>query len=86
MIGIFCADKHHTGKGLLCRECRELLEYAFMRLDKCPFGADKGPCAKCPIHCYKPRMRDRVRAVMAYAGKHLIDGRRGKFKKETGEH
>jgi len=43
-------------------------------------------------------MRDRVRAVMAYAGprmikkhpvlavKHLIDGRRGKFKKETGEH
>ncbi len=94
MVGIFCADKHDSGEGQLCSDCRALLDYANQRLDKCPFGADKGPCAKCEIHCYKPEMRDRVRAVMAYAGprmmkkhpvlaaKHLLDGRRGKFKKK----
>ncbi|MCD6391927.1 MAG: nitrous oxide-stimulated promoter family protein [Planctomycetes bacterium] len=94
MVGIFCADKHDSGKGELCSNCRALLDYADQRLDKCPFGADKGPCRKCEIHCYKPEMRDRVREVMAYAGprmikkhpvlavKHLLDGRKGKSKKK----
>lgn len=90
MVEIFCADKHDTAKGQLCSGCQELLDYAYKRLDKCPLGADKGPCAKCETHCYKPEMRDRVRVVMAYAGprmmkkhpvlavKHLLGGRRGK--------
>jgi hypothetical protein len=91
MVEIFCAEKHGTS-GDLCAGCRELVEYAFNRLDKCPYGADKGPCAKCEIHCYKPAMRDRVREVMRYAGprmlkshpilavRHLLDGRRGEPK------
>ena len=90
MVGIFCCDKHGAEKGKLCLECEELLEYAYKRLDKCPFGADKGPCSKCEVHCYKPAMRDRVREVMGYAGprmigkhpvlavRHLLDGRKGK--------
>ncbi len=97
MVEIFCADKHDSGKGELCSDCRALLDYADQRLDKCPFGADKGPCANCEIHCYKPEMRDRVREVMAYAGprmmkkhpllaaKHLLDSQRGKFKKKEDE-
>ena len=97
MVEIFCADKHDTENGRLCSDCRALLDYANQRLDKCPLGADKGPCAKCEIHCYKPEMRDRVRVVMAYAGprmmkrhpllavKHLLDGRRDKNIKKNNQ-
>jgi hypothetical protein len=58
------------------------------RLRRCPFQEGKTTCAKCPIHCYKPTMRERVRVVMRYAGPrmmlrhpslamwHLFDGRR----------
>jgi hypothetical protein len=88
MIAIFCRA-HHGGAHALCPECEELLNYAFCRLDRCPFGADKPTCARCPIHCYKPALRERVKAVMRYAGprmllrhpilavRHLLDERKG---------
>ena len=87
MIGIYCRDQH-GGERELCTECSELLEYARFRLEKCPFQENKTTCANCPIHCYKPTMRERVRAVMRYAGPrmlhrhpiltlfHFLDGRR----------
>jgi len=87
MIHIYCRD-HHGSSGELCPECADLLDYARGRLDRCPFGAKKPPCADCPVHCYKPAMRDRVRRVMRYAGPrmifkhpilavlHMLDGRR----------
>jgi len=74
--------------GALCEECSSLLAYARARLARCPYGADKPTCTKCPTHCYKPAMREQVRAVMRYAGPrmvkehpllaaaHLTDGRR----------
>ena len=31
-------------------------------------GTGKPTCSKCPVHCYKPEMRDRIREVMRYAG------------------
>lgn len=71
MIGIYCRA-HHCGRRALCGECRELLDYAFARLDRCPFGEEKTPCAQCPIHCYKPAMRERVRDVMRYAGPRML--------------
>ena len=88
MIRLYCRDHHGSRGGAFCPECRSLRDYAFCRLDRCPFGNDKPTCAKCPIHCYKPIMRERIRAVMRYAGPrmlfrhpvlallHLIDGRR----------
>ncbi len=95
MVGMYCRD-HHGAAGAarasgdaLCADCTELLEYARRRLDACRFGADKPTCAKCPVHCYAPAMRERVREVMRYSGPrmlgrhpvlgvaHLIDGRRG---------
>lgn len=91
MIGIYC-QAHHRPTAGLCAECAELLGYAFCRLDRCPFGADKMTCARCPIHCYKPAMRQRVRAVMRYAGPrmlwrhpvlaiwHMLDGRKRRKK------
>jgi hypothetical protein len=42
------------------------------RLDTCPFQAGKTTCAKCPIHCYKPDMREQVRTVMRYAGPRML--------------
>jgi hypothetical protein len=88
MVEIYCRDHHKPAGGGLCADCGSLLEYAMRRLDKCPYGADKGPCSKCEIHCYKPEMRQKVREVMKYAGprmlkvhpvlavKHLLDGRK----------
>jgi predicted amidophosphoribosyltransferase len=71
MIGIYCRAHHGTGREL-CASCDELLNYAICRLDRCPFGADKTTCARCPIHCYKPAMRERVRNVMRYAGPRMM--------------
>lgn len=71
MIRINCHNTHKTRKNL-CPECAELLDYALVRLDECTFGASKPACNKCQIHCYKPGMRERIRAVMRYAGPRMI--------------
>ncbi len=86
MVSLYCRHRHH--RRALCPACRELLEYARERLSKCPFQEAKTTCARCPVHCYRPEMRARIREVMRYSGprmlthhpslavRHLIDGRR----------
>jgi hypothetical protein len=86
MISLYCRDIHHNSG--LCQECTELKEYALQRLVKCPFQASKPACSKCPVHCYQPSMREKIRQVMRYAGPrmifhhpvmaffHIIDGKR----------
>jgi len=71
MIGIFCREQHAIAGGL-CPECAALSAYAEQRLDNCPFGDDKPTCAKCPIHCYKPALREQIRTVMRYAGPRML--------------
>jgi hypothetical protein len=71
MMALYCR-KQHGGNRRLCSECEELSEYAFQRLEKCPFGEGKTTCAKCPVHCYKPVMRERIRKVMRYSGPRMI--------------
>ena len=71
MIGIYCRA-HHGTNTLLCGKCDRLLDYAFCRLDRCPFGAKKTPCAQCPVHCYGPTMRSRIQEVMRYAGPRML--------------
>jgi len=71
MVRIYCRG-HHGSDGELCEECDALRRYAMRRLDRCPFGPDKPTCAKCPIHCYKPQMRERVREVMRFAGPRML--------------
>jgi hypothetical protein len=72
MIRIFCAAHHGTAKKLLCPACTDLLDYAKERLRRCPYGEDKGACAKCKIHCYKPDMRKQITEVMRYSGPKMI--------------
>jgi hypothetical protein len=87
MISIYCHQRHGTGNGL-CTECKALQEYARQRLQKCPYQEGKTTCAKCPVHCYKPSMRQSIRDVMRVAGpqmlyrhpvlvlRHMVDGLR----------
>ena len=66
MISLYC--KHHHQDNKLCAECVELTDYALERLEKCPFREGKTVCSKCPVHCFQPLMREKIRAVMRYAG------------------
>lgn len=72
MVRIYCSGHHHQGGKDVCDDCRELLAYAFARLDKCKFGGEKPVCSKCSVHCYKPEMRQKVRRVMRYAGPRML--------------
>ncbi|MBL7200981.1 MAG: nitrous oxide-stimulated promoter family protein [Anaerolineae bacterium] len=71
MIRMHCGDRHGGGADL-CDECEALLDYARQRLGKCPFQENKTACARCPVHCYRPDMREEVRAVMRYAGPRML--------------
>ena len=68
MIQIFCCAHHGTVDKLLCPACKKLLDYAGERLNKCPYGENKGACSKCKIHCYKPDLRKQITEVMRYSG------------------
>ncbi|MTV49969.1 nitrous oxide-stimulated promoter family protein [Heliobacillus mobilis] len=85
MIQIYC-DAHHGHDGGLCPDCQELINYAFARLERCKFGEQKSTCGRCPVHCYKKDMREKITAVMRFSGPkmltkhpilafwHLVDG------------
>jgi hypothetical protein len=86
MVDMYC--RYHHSARRRCSDCNDLLRYARGKLDKCPYGTAKPTCVNCPIHCYRPTERERMRAVMRWAGPrmlwrhpvlavlHLIDGRR----------
>jgi hypothetical protein len=102
MIRMHCAARHGAGprhgrrsvKGpplrgrpSLCPECAALLVYSLGRIDACRFGAAKPVCAACPVHCFRPMMREGVREAMRFSGprmsyrhpylavRHLLDRR-----------
>ena len=70
MIETYCSKKH--GSIGLCEVCRELFDYAMVRLDNCPFGEEKTTCAKCPVHCYSSGYRERIREVMRFSGPRMV--------------
>lgn len=70
MIRLYCRKKH--GCLNLCEECFKLQQYAEQRLERCQFGEEKTICAKCPVHCYKPDMRQKVKERMRFSGPLMI--------------
>ena len=64
MLELYCHDQHSTTADL-CADCQVLRSYARQRLQRCPFQEGKTTCAKCPVHCYKPQMREHVREILA---------------------
>jgi predicted amidophosphoribosyltransferase len=71
MVGIYCRARHHPGDGL-CADCRQFLDYANARLERCRFGQEKPACARCPVHCYQRDRREQVRGIMRYAGPRML--------------
>lgn len=70
MIELYCKKK--LGMMTLSDEYKTLEVYAHKRLDMCKFGNDKPSCKRCPIHCYKPQMREKIRAIMRWAGPRMM--------------
>ena len=70
MIRLYC--QQCEGHKELCPSCRELLDYAHRRLDRCRYGEDKPTCKKCTTHCYRPDMKEKIRKVMRWAGPRMI--------------
>src|SRR5574344_771731 len=70
MITLYC--RHKEGNKSLCPSCKALQEYAIARLTNCKFGAEKPACKNCPIHCYRPDMRQAIQKVMRYSGPRMI--------------
>lgn len=91
MIHRYCRD-HHGHETDLCPDCADLLAYAEKRLRHCPFQEGKTTCGRCPVHCYRPDKREKIREVMRTVGPrmllihplagflHMIDGLRRKPK------
>ncbi|MDR2466211.1 MAG: nitrous oxide-stimulated promoter family protein [Prevotellaceae bacterium] len=71
MINIYCRNKHRADT-TPCGECAELLRYSMRRLSNCTFRERKPACSKCSVHCYAANQRNRIRAVMRYAGPRMI--------------
>ncbi len=71
MIALYCRNKHGKCQGL-CPDCAALDLYARERSDKCPFMETKTFCSNCKVHCYKPEMREKIRAVMRFSGPRMM--------------
>lgn len=71
MIALYCKKQHGTKQGL-CPDCQALTDYACSRSDRCPFMETKTFCSNCRVHCYKPDMRERIRAVMRFSGPRML--------------
>ena len=72
MVHVYCKGNHDTKGNKLCSDCSEFLDYAFLRLDKCPFQEEKSTCGKCLVHCYKPALRTKISKVMRYSGPRIL--------------
>jgi len=71
MIQLYCKN-HHGLTVMDCDSCAELQNYAMDRLHNCPFHEGKTSCKNCPIHCYKPSVKDDIKQVMRYSGPRMM--------------
>lgn len=76
MIRMYCHDNHSPAQSssggrrdrTLCPDCAALLDYSLLHLRGCRFGGAKPTCDCCPVHCFSPDMRDKIKTAMRYAG------------------
>ena len=71
MIQMYCKAKHGSNVKL-CESCNQLVEYAIIQYEKCPFEEIKPECSICPIHCYKPEEKEEIKKVMRHSGPRMI--------------
>ncbi len=83
-VRIYCGAKHEGQEKvlgevsdiagsdtLLCRECAAVVEHALEKRRRCPLDP-KPSCKNCSIHCYGRGHRERIREIMAFAGRRMI--------------
>ena len=70
MVELYCRLRERNRA--LCADCQALIVYAHQRLDRCKFGNEKCRCKVCSVHCYNPKMREKIRAVMRFAGPRML--------------
>lgn len=71
VIELYCRDKHGREHDL-CADCESLRKYAEQRVCCCPLIENKPTCLNCPVHCYRPDMREQIKTVMRYAGPRMV--------------
>ena len=71
MVKMYCSSMHSSSDAL-CTECKDLFDYAFLKIDCCCFGPEKPACSECWIHCYEKEKRERIKVVMRYAGPRML--------------
>ena len=69
MVKIYCSKNH---KGSICEDCEKVLNYSFLRIDKCRYMETKSFCSACETPCYNTIMRNKMKDIMSYSGKRLI--------------
>jgi hypothetical protein len=84
IVEVYCAGKHGEaerdplalpevmGVRCLCPECAAFIKYAVTKRLNCPLEAEKPSCKHCRIHCYDGPRREKMREIMAYAGRRLM--------------
>ncbi len=75
VITLYCHAHHRERETLpsgLCPDCQQIHQYALEKLRKCPYGAEKPNCPKCPIHCYSKEMREKMNMIMRYSGPRMV--------------
>lgn len=70
MIRLYCL--HKLKEKNMPEEYQQLADYACRRLDRCRFGGKKTACRKCPVHCYAPAQREKIRSVMRWSGPRML--------------
>ena len=71
MIFLYCRE-HHGDTKKLCPKCEAILQYAYIRIEKCKFGYDKPVCSSCTVHCYNKIFREKVKKIMKWSGPRMI--------------
>jgi hypothetical protein len=69
MVKIYCRYHHKEDH---CKECVELLLYASARIEKCVLVPGKPACKNCEVHCYSPKMREKIIKIMRFSGPKMI--------------
>lgn len=70
MLKIYCKKKHQSKE--LCKECLEIQNYVYKRIEMCPFILNKPFCAYCKIQCYKKEMKEKVIKIMKFSGPKMM--------------
>lgn len=72
MVRIYCKDHHRQDS--ICMACQSFLDFAWFRLEKCPFQQYKPACQNCKVHCYRSNqeMQQKAKEIMGYAGPRMM--------------